>query len=185
MALPIDAASIYAGLTPPNEIVVVVHLASFATSSASNCEKRLVVVGSPRVGKWKLLDDESSPHRISVGLSSQPFSVACYDIFYDRIPFSSILDLIKICTMEVLLIDVPKMKVELSPDKMILKIKDVMIISDQLDLVKQAYIYVQKMSQHLFPFHVKLCLEISVELRPIYQNLTISCYLVPQLSSLN
>ncbi|GKV40244.1 hypothetical protein SLEP1_g47913 [Rubroshorea leprosula] len=172
MALPIDAASIYAGLTPPNEIVVVVHLASFATSSASNCEKRLVVVGSPRVGKWKLLDDESSPHRISVGLSSQPFSVACYDIFYDRIPFSSILDLIKICTMEVLLIDVPKMK-------------DVMIISDQLDLVKQAYIYVQKMSQHLFPFHVKLCLEISVELRPIYQNLTISCYLVPQLSSLN
>ncbi|GLT63657.1 hypothetical protein SLA2020_362030 [Shorea laevis] len=219
-ALPIDDATVYAGLTPPNEIVAVVRPASFTTSSASkyldqkdimkhnlsmsmnisfkdykknsedthlqskcvrpssrkgfdglyifllgskspnlfekagvykfsfslidsNCksyEKRLVVVGSPKVGKWELLGDELSPYRISVGLSSQPFSIACYDIFHNRIPFCSVPDLmIKICTMDGLLIDVPKMKAELSLDKMILKIKDVMTISDQLDLIRPNY----------------------------------------------
>ncbi|KAK6250729.1 hypothetical protein SCA6_004734 [Theobroma cacao] len=70
-----------------------------------------------------------------------PFiSIACYDIYDNWMPFSSIPDFkIKLIMNEGLLVDVTKMKPFLSSDKLVLNIEHVMIESNELDSIGPHY----------------------------------------------
>ncbi|XVE58363.1 hypothetical protein DITRI_Ditri04bG0163800 [Diplodiscus trichospermus] len=116
---------------------------SFSTehSGCQDYEQTLLVLPSQKVGKWHLLGDEKIPtYNVRVGSCFPLFSLACYDIYDNRMPFPSIPKFkIKLIVNEVLHIDVAKMKPSLSSDNMVLNIEDVMIESNELDSIRPHY----------------------------------------------
>ncbi|KHG26772.1 Uncharacterized protein F383_01873 [Gossypium arboreum] len=84
-----------------------------------------------------------------VGSCFPPFSIACYDIYDNRMSFTSIPDLkITLGMNEYLSVDVVKMKPSLSSDKLAIVIEDVMVETNGLDSIRPNYaatlmIYIQ------------------------------------------
>ncbi|WRX18063.1 hypothetical protein QQP08_010550 [Theobroma cacao] len=101
----------------------------------------LLVVPWHKVGKWQLLSDGKIPlYNVRVGSCFPFISIACYDIYDNWMPFSSIPDFkIKLIMNEGLLVDVTKMKPFLSSDKLVLNIEHVMIESNELDSIGPHY----------------------------------------------
>ncbi|KAK6262478.1 hypothetical protein QUC31_008294 [Theobroma cacao] len=85
----------------------------------------LLAVPWHKVGKWQLLSDGKIPlYNVRVGSCFPFISIACYDIYDNWMPFSSIPDFkIKLIMNEGLLVDVTKMKPFLSSDKLVLNIE--------------------------------------------------------------
>ncbi|XVF10079.1 hypothetical protein REPUB_Repub07fG0152300 [Reevesia pubescens] len=110
-------------------------------SGCQSYRQTLCVVPSKKVGKWQLLGDEKIPcYNIRVGSCFPLFSIACYDIYDNRMPFDSIPNFkIKLIMNEDLHVDVAKMKPSLSCDNLVLNIEDVMIESNELDSIRPHY----------------------------------------------
>ncbi|XP_057463870.1 structural maintenance of chromosomes flexible hinge domain-containing protein GMI1 [Actinidia eriantha] len=77
---------------------------------------------------------------IWVGSCFPPFSIACFDIYGNRMPFASVPEVImKIISEGDVLGIVHKIALDLSSDKLTLKIKDTLIESDGLDKIRPNY----------------------------------------------
>ncbi|KAH9724068.1 Structural maintenance of chromosomes flexible hinge domain-containing protein GMI1 [Citrus sinensis] len=109
-------------------------------TSCKSCEKKVLVKGSSEVGKWKLLDTKERPElRVRVGSFLPPLSVACYDIYDNRIPFESKPQfLVKIKPSKIIKVE-DKLKWNLSPDKLTLNIQDILVASSKLDEIRPDY----------------------------------------------
>ncbi|KAG4172718.1 hypothetical protein ERO13_A11G015200v2 [Gossypium hirsutum] len=119
-------------------------------SRCQNYNLTITVVPSEKVGKWQLLGDTRFPsYSVRVGSCFPPFSIACYDIYDNRMSFTSIPDLkITLGMNEYLSVDVVKMKPSLSSDKLAIVIEDVMVETNGLDSIRPNYaatlmIYIQ------------------------------------------
>ncbi|KAK7850486.1 structural maintenance of chromosomes flexible hinge domain-containing protein gmi1 [Quercus suber] len=110
-------------------------------STCNNCIKRVLVKASSEVGKWELLDGERNPqYSVRVGSCFPPFYLGCFDIYDNRITFAHTPKVrIKIHTIKGVLVHVKKMSTELSRDKLTLKVKDVLIESNELDNIRPSY----------------------------------------------
>ncbi|XP_017973164.1 PREDICTED: uncharacterized protein LOC18605777 isoform X4 [Theobroma cacao] len=116
-------------------------LFSIEHSGCQDCKKTLLVVPSLKVGKWRLLSDGKIPsYNVRVGSCFALIPIACYDIYGNRMPFSSIPNFkIKLVMNEGMLVDVTQMKPSLSSDNLVLNIEDVMIESNGLDSMRPHY----------------------------------------------
>ncbi|KAM4068715.1 hypothetical protein ACB094_12G034100 [Castanea mollissima] len=114
---------------------------SLKDSTCNNCIKRVLVKASSEVGKWELLNDERNPqYNVRVGTCFPPFYLGCFDIYDNRITFEHTPKVrIKIHTIKGVLVHVKKMSTELSHDKLTLKVKDVLIESNELDDIRPSY----------------------------------------------
>ncbi|KAK9292711.1 hypothetical protein L1049_020690 [Liquidambar formosana] len=114
---------------------------SLKESSVKKCEKRVLVKGSSKVGRWELLSDEQSPqYKIRVGACFPPFCIGCYDIYDNHIPFKYMPQVIvKLNLNGAMLAFVEKMSVNLSSNKMSLIVKDLLIESSELDTIQPSY----------------------------------------------
>ncbi|KAJ4726669.1 Protein defective in meristem silencing 3 [Melia azedarach] len=109
-------------------------------SSCKSLEKKVVVNGSSEVGKWKFLSSRQS-QELSFRVGSLfPLFLACYDIYDNRIPFKSIPDItVKLSTSKSVPVHADKLKMDLSADKLTLRIKDILIESFELDKIRPYY----------------------------------------------
>ncbi|KAF5442725.1 hypothetical protein F2P56_035352 [Juglans regia] len=109
--------------------------------TCNNCDKAVLVKASSKVGKWDLLSDgQSPPFSVRVGSCFPPFCLTCNDIYGNRIPFTSTPEvMIKLQTIKGVLVDVEKMRIELSPNKFTLKVEDILIESNELDKIRPNY----------------------------------------------
>ncbi|XP_077226812.1 gamma-irradiation and mitomycin c induced 1 [Tasmannia lanceolata] len=115
-------------------------------SSCIKLEKQIIVEPSCEVGKWGLLCNEQGPFNdgkslvVRVGSCAPHLSVACYDEYYNRIPFAGVPKLdIKINTKGIILIHIDKLMVGISSSKMSLEITDILVESSELDLIRPLY----------------------------------------------
>ncbi|XP_043716489.1 structural maintenance of chromosomes flexible hinge domain-containing protein GMI1 [Telopea speciosissima] len=115
--------------------------ANFPGSGDKRCEEKVIVKSSSKVGKWELVNVEKFLSQdLSVGSRLPPLSVACFDVYGNRMPFTCIPKvLVKLDMKGRSQIPVDKVKVELSSDKMTLKVKDMMIESGDIDKVRPDY----------------------------------------------
>ncbi|XP_060675499.1 structural maintenance of chromosomes flexible hinge domain-containing protein GMI1 isoform X2 [Ziziphus jujuba] len=114
---------------------------SLIESSCKTLVRRVQVKASSKIGKWRLLsDDKSLPYNARVGSTFQPLSIACYDIYDNRIPFTSTPEVrFRIQTNDVVVFKVERLKTYLSESKLTLEIKDVVIASCELDKIRPTY----------------------------------------------
>ncbi|CAN6483423.1 unnamed protein product [Victoria cruziana] len=114
----------------------------------SFCKQREVnvfVEPASEVGKLELLNDsrpssKAEPLCLRVGTCIQHLSVACFDVYSNRMPFPSIPKLdIKLGVEGSTLTMMEKLKLNLSSDKMTLEIKDSLLECNNLDLIRPRY----------------------------------------------
>ncbi|KAJ0008380.1 hypothetical protein Pint_30581 [Pistacia integerrima] len=75
-----------------------------------------------------------------VGSCFPPLSIACYDIYDNRIPFAFVTGVIvKLNTSMSVNIHADKFKIDLSVDKLTLNIEDILIESYELDKIQPYY----------------------------------------------
>ncbi|XP_044505503.1 structural maintenance of chromosomes flexible hinge domain-containing protein GMI1 isoform X4 [Mangifera indica] len=110
-------------------------------SSCKSCERQVVVKGSSKVGNWRLLSSKQSPgFRVRVGSCFPPLSIACYDVYDNRIPFTSVTGVnVKLNTSMGVNVHVDKFKIDLSADELTLHIEDILIKSCELDKIRPHY----------------------------------------------
>ncbi|XVF53392.1 hypothetical protein PTKIN_Ptkin05aG0095700 [Pterospermum kingtungense] len=114
---------------------------SIEHSGCQNYMQNVLVVPSQKVGKWQLLSDGNIPfYDARVGSCFPPFSIACYDIYDNQMPFTTIPNFkIRLIMNEVFSVDVTKMKSSLSSDNLVLNIEDVIIECSELDSIRPHY----------------------------------------------
>lgn len=114
---------------------------SIPESGCETCVKHVLVKASSEVGEWKIINHEkNTSYSIQVGSSFPPCSIACYDIYGNRIHFTSTPSVIaKLITTNGLCIEIDKVKVKLSYDKSIVKIENILIHSNELDRIRPSY----------------------------------------------
>ncbi|KAA8540048.1 hypothetical protein F0562_026740 [Nyssa sinensis] len=114
---------------------------SLRERNSGNFEKSVQVKALSEVGKWgHLCNEKISQYNVRVGSCFPPFSLACYDIYDNRIPFTSVPEVVvKISSGGRVLANVHKMKVDLSSNKFTLKIKEALIESNELDSIRPLY----------------------------------------------
>ncbi|KAK3404031.1 hypothetical protein EUGRSUZ_K00385 [Eucalyptus grandis] len=110
-------------------------------TSCKNYEKEVTVLASAEVGRWQLVGYDKNEHlRVRVGSCFPPLEVACYDIYGNLIPFPSTPKVnLQFKMGEGMLICVKKTKAGLSADKRTLRIKDILIESGDLDVIRPNY----------------------------------------------
>ncbi|KAF8008424.1 hypothetical protein BT93_K2181 [Corymbia citriodora subsp. variegata] len=110
-------------------------------TSCNNCEKEVTVHASAEVGRWQLLGyDQNKRLRVRVGSCFTPLDVACYDRYGNLIPFPSNPKVnLQFKMGKGTLICVKKMKAGLSSDKKTLRIKELLIESGDLDIIRPSY----------------------------------------------
>ncbi|KAL3729260.1 hypothetical protein ACJRO7_026371 [Eucalyptus globulus] len=110
-------------------------------TSCKNYEKEVTVLASAEVGRWQLLGYDKNEHlRVRVGSCFPPLDVACYDKYGNLIPFPSTPKVnLQFKMGNGMLICVKKMKAGLSSDKRTLRIKDILIESGDLDIIRPNY----------------------------------------------
>ncbi|KAH7543839.1 hypothetical protein JRO89_XS15G0028400 [Xanthoceras sorbifolium] len=110
-------------------------------SNCKNCERTVLVKGSSKIGKWRLLPNKQTPEfNVRLGSFFPPLSIACYDIYDNQILFASLPEvMVKLKTSKSVSISVHKFKARLSADKLTLSIKDVVIESKELDTIRPHY----------------------------------------------
>ncbi|XP_039172885.1 structural maintenance of chromosomes flexible hinge domain-containing protein GMI1-like [Eucalyptus grandis] len=110
-------------------------------TSCKNYEKEVTVLASAEVGRWQLLGYDKNEHlRVRVGSCFSPLDVACYDKYGNLIPFPSTPKVnLQFKMGNGMLICVKKMKAGLSSDKTTLRIKDILIESGDLDIIRPNY----------------------------------------------
>lgn len=158
-----DVQHIYSGLTAPSshkglhglyifplgcKFPTVFQKAGVYTFSLSiiglnlkSCERTVKVKALSEVGSWRQLSDgQSLPYNARVGSCFPPFSIACYDIYGNRTPFASVPEvMIKIMSGGGVIANVHGMTLDLSSDKLTLKIKNTLIESNELDKIRPNY----------------------------------------------
>ncbi|THG10123.1 hypothetical protein TEA_027988 [Camellia sinensis var. sinensis] len=106
-----------------------------------SCERTVKVKALSEVGSWRQLSDgQSLPYNVRVGSCFPPFSIACYDIYGNRTAFASVPEvMIKILSGGGVIANVHGMTLDLSSDKLTLKIKNTLIESNELDKIRPNY----------------------------------------------
>ncbi|XP_042487826.1 structural maintenance of chromosomes flexible hinge domain-containing protein GMI1 isoform X2 [Macadamia integrifolia] len=115
--------------------------ANFPVFAVKRCEKKVIVKPSSNVGKWRHVNGEKFRSRdLSVGSCLPPISIACFDVYGNRVAFTCIPEvLVKLDMKGRSPIHVDKVKVELSSNKMTFKVKDMMIESGDIDKIRPDY----------------------------------------------
>ncbi|KAK2635775.1 hypothetical protein Ddye_030567 [Dipteronia dyeriana] len=133
-------------------------------SSCKSCERRILVKGSSKIGKWRLLSNKQrSEFNVRVGSCFPPLSIACYDIYDNRIPFASLSEvMVKLKTSKSVSVYEHKFKTHLSADKLTLNIKDIMIESNELDTIRPHY----KASLEISSLHELVSMSIQCQVTP-------------------
>ncbi|XP_039164400.1 structural maintenance of chromosomes flexible hinge domain-containing protein GMI1-like [Eucalyptus grandis] len=110
-------------------------------TSCKNYEKEVTVLASAEVGRWQLLGYDKNEHlRVRVGSCFPPLDVACYDRYGNLIPFPSTPKVnLQFKMGKGTLIGVKKTKAGLSSDERTLRIKDILIESGDLDIIRPNY----------------------------------------------
>ncbi|XP_010267594.1 PREDICTED: uncharacterized protein LOC104604778 isoform X2 [Nelumbo nucifera] len=122
-----------------------VYMFSFSAvctdSSIKVYEKSLLVKPSSEVGNWGLISDvQKLSYCVRVGSCLPPVSVACYDIYNNRMPFPCIPELmVKLEMKRDMIVHVNKMIVGLSSDKMTMDVKNILIKTRDLDWIRPNY----------------------------------------------
>ncbi|KAF3786684.1 hypothetical protein EJ110_NYTH24853 [Nymphaea thermarum] len=123
----------------------------------SFCKQREVnvfVEPAGEVGKLELLNhsrliSKVEPLCLRVGTCIEHLSVACFDVYSNRMPFLSIPELyIKLGVKGSTLTKREKLKLSLSSDKMILEIKDLLVKCHDLDLIRPSYEAILEICSH-------------------------------------
>ncbi|XP_058100475.1 structural maintenance of chromosomes flexible hinge domain-containing protein GMI1-like isoform X2 [Magnolia sinica] len=122
---------------------------SFSICTGSSCkplEMQVVVTPCSIPRKWGILCDKQGPFAdgkpltVRVGSSFPHLSIACYDKYYNRMPFESTPEVkVKIMAGGSTLVCVKEMMVDLSINKMTLQVTDMLIESSNLDLIRPQY----------------------------------------------
>ncbi|XP_048139026.1 structural maintenance of chromosomes flexible hinge domain-containing protein GMI1 isoform X2 [Rhodamnia argentea] len=110
-------------------------------TSCKNCEKEVTVHASAEVGRWQLLGYDQNKHlQVRVGSCFAPLDVACYDRYGNliQLPSTPKVDL-QFKMGKGTLIYVKKMKAGLSANKKTLRIKDLLVESGDLDIIRPSY----------------------------------------------
>ncbi|KAL3653639.1 hypothetical protein CASFOL_003320 [Castilleja foliolosa] len=104
-------------------------------------EQEVQVQVSTDVGSWKIVSHNLDElYTIRVGSCLDPLSVVCYDKYDNCIPFTSVPKLnINLSSNSTVLGQVGSIKVDLTTDKSIMKIKDVVLNSNKLDGIRPDY----------------------------------------------
>ncbi|XP_042036221.1 structural maintenance of chromosomes flexible hinge domain-containing protein GMI1-like [Salvia splendens] len=104
-------------------------------------EHKVQVQGPYGIGRWVVLNhDENEPYTVRVGSCCRTLSVVCLDEHKKRIRFKDVPNfLIKLTSNGRNLARDCRKKVEITPDKLTMKIKDISISSSELDHIRPNY----------------------------------------------
>ncbi|XP_004498513.1 structural maintenance of chromosomes flexible hinge domain-containing protein GMI1 [Cicer arietinum] len=110
-------------------------------SISKSFDKRVIGKPSQCAGKYELLTDEQSPELdVRVGSTFPTLSIAYYDIHGNQAPFQTIPDVtVKIRAAKDMYFKVHGIKIRLATDRMILKIMDSVVTSNELDKIRPGY----------------------------------------------
>ncbi|XP_042033848.1 structural maintenance of chromosomes flexible hinge domain-containing protein GMI1-like isoform X2 [Salvia splendens] len=104
-------------------------------------EHKVQVQGPYGIGRWVVLNhDENEPYTVRVGSCCRTLSIVCLDEHKKRIRFKGVPNLlIKLTSNGRNLARDCRKKVEITPDKLTMKIKDISISSSELDHIRPNY----------------------------------------------
>ncbi|XP_026658564.2 structural maintenance of chromosomes flexible hinge domain-containing protein GMI1 isoform X2 [Phoenix dactylifera] len=112
-------------------------------SSCKRKEVKVTVKPDLRVQKWRVMQDDHSPLAVNsslvirVGSYISYLSIACFDLYSNQIPFSSLPEaVVKIYANKLELVHVDKMKMALSSNQLLLEITDMLIECHNLDMIR-------------------------------------------------
>ncbi|KAK9094031.1 hypothetical protein Scep_025500 [Stephania cephalantha] len=125
--------------------------------NSMKCENRVKVLPST-VGKWELiLDERSPPYHVRVGSCFPRLSIACFDLYGNRMPFLCTPDfVVKINAKGDMVVKANKMEVDVSINKMSLCISNILIESSKLDHIQPNYEATLKIQEKNKPFSVSI-----------------------------
>ncbi|KAL4204772.1 hypothetical protein AMTRI_Chr01g133770 [Amborella trichopoda] len=115
------------------------------TCTCKRRERRIEVGPADKIGYWRLLEDviinsEKFPLKIRVGSSIHNLSIACYDVYGNRMPLTSLPEMeMKFQKCEAVLLHTNKTLISIVDDKMSLEIKDLLVESSKLDVIRPHY----------------------------------------------
>ncbi|XP_031495108.1 structural maintenance of chromosomes flexible hinge domain-containing protein GMI1-like isoform X2 [Nymphaea colorata] len=153
----LDGSDIAEGLRNSGIYKFSFFVTSQTCGNLSFCKQREVnvfVEPAGEVGKLELLNhsrliSKVEPLCLRVGTCIQHLSVACFDVYSNRMPFLSIPELyIKLGVKGSTLTKKEKLKLSLSSDKMILEIKDLLVKCHSLDLIRPSYEAILEICSH-------------------------------------
>ncbi|KAL2540263.1 gamma-irradiation and mitomycin c induced 1 [Abeliophyllum distichum] len=105
-----------------------------------NYERRVRVKGLSEVDYWKVLSEKREASTIRIGSYFPPLSVACYDRYSNRVRFTCVPELTtRLGSNSAVLAHKCSMNVDLTPDKLSMQIKDISVISNELDKIQPSY----------------------------------------------
>ncbi|XP_022890366.1 uncharacterized protein LOC111405633 isoform X2 [Olea europaea var. sylvestris] len=105
-----------------------------------NCTRRVRVKALADTDCWKVLSEKHKDITIRIGSHFPSLSVACYDRYSNRIPFTCVPELTtRLSSNSGFLAHTCSMDVDLTLDKLTMVIKDISVISDELDKIRPSY----------------------------------------------
>ncbi|KAL8550889.1 hypothetical protein ACS0TY_000099 [Phlomoides rotata] len=110
--------------------------------SQAYLEARVVeVLSSTNVGRWNVLDhNKDGLYTVRIGSCFKPLSIECYDIYNNRVPFASVPKLnINLSSNGTILAEAHSKKVDITTDKLTMRIKDIVVESSGLDEIRPNY----------------------------------------------
>ncbi|CAA7023352.1 unnamed protein product [Microthlaspi erraticum] len=111
---------------------------SFSIGSSITCQKKVLVVPSSKVGRWRLSSNMESII-LPVGCSMKPYHIACFDEQGNRLRFTSVPSLeIKLKARPDFEAVIDKFEASLMPNG-ILKVKDMLVETGGLDKIRPHY----------------------------------------------
>ncbi|KAL8537992.1 hypothetical protein ACS0TY_000080 [Phlomoides rotata] len=104
-------------------------------------ERVVEVLPSTNVGRWNVLDhNKDGLYTVRIGSCFKPLSIECYDIYNNRVPFASVPKLnINLSSNGTILAEAHSKEVDITPDKLTMRIKDIVVESSGLDEIRPNY----------------------------------------------
>ncbi|KAH9603600.1 hypothetical protein KSS87_015976 [Heliosperma pusillum] len=114
---------------------------SLKNSASTRREISIQVKASSEIERWKLSkDDDTLPFDVSVGSYFPSFSVERYDRYDNCVAFNSVPDILcKLMSDRVVLSPIKSAKVEVSADRLQITVKNVRVMTDNLDKIRPSY----------------------------------------------
>ncbi|KAK4431325.1 Structural maintenance of chromosomes flexible hinge domain-containing protein GMI1 [Sesamum alatum] len=103
-------------------------------------EHTVQVQAAANVGSWKISPKQDPMYTVRVGSCFEPLSIACYDRYNNSILFTSVPKLIvKLVSNNAVLAEVRTTKVDVTADKLTVKLKGIVVKSSKLDDIRPTY----------------------------------------------
>ncbi|XP_074319839.1 structural maintenance of chromosomes flexible hinge domain-containing protein GMI1 [Silene latifolia] len=114
---------------------------SLKNSASTRCQISIKVKACSEIKTWKLSeDDDTLPFDVSVGSYYPSFSVERYDRYGNCVAFNSVPDILcKLMSDRIVLSPIKSAMVELSADKLQVTVKNVRVMTDNLDKIRPSY----------------------------------------------